>query len=324
MSYCQWCPGSYSNIMYTFGGDYDGSGDENNLANWSVNPNLLTNNDPAHFSVNPEREAQKMYLHISSKAPTGCVDLTSTNKLSSFVLSPNSQPTVGAAEFDSMLNVPKCSKVTSFCDSKSLLLSRDSIGGVSEPNGSNSLDSCKDGASGYFHSDESVDSIKVLSVGGGLLQSGGNAKIIAKIWAYSSSDYIDFFYANTATDPTWIFIKTLKASSQGMNTVNAQYTLGNGKLQAVRVIIRYNGVASSCPKGSYDDVDDLVFNVKPSSTTTENVSSPIYESTPQPSRPPTRKPSRKPSRKPTGFPIYISKKTPKPSPFPVSSPKSGK
>ena len=330
MSYCQWCPGSYSNIMYTFGADYDGSGDAKNLANWPVNPNLLANYDSHHKSLAPNREAQKMYLHISSKAPSGCVDLSSPKKPSPLVLSPSSQPSFGVAGFDSILKVPKCSKVTTYCDSKSLLLSRDSIGGVSEPNGSNSLDSCKDGASGYFHSDESVDSIKVLSIGGDHLKTGGKAKIVAKIWAYSSSsDYVDFFYANTATDPKWKFIKTIKAASLGANTLNAQYTLGDGNLQAVRVVIRYNGVASSCPKGSYDDVDDLVFVVKPStSSVTEQVSSSVAESTHQPSRiltaKPSRIPSRKPTHKPTGFPIFISKKTPKPSSLPVSSPKSGK
>ena len=121
MSYCQWCPGSYGNVMYTFGADYDGSGDVNDLSNWPANPNMVANYDSAHFSVNPEREAQKMYLHIHSKAPSGCVDLTAPATPNP-TLSPTSS--FGVALYDGALGAPKCAKVASFCDSGSLLNSR--------------------------------------------------------------------------------------------------------------------------------------------------------------------------------------------------------
>jgi hypothetical protein len=68
-----------------------------------------------------------------------------------------------------------------------LLLSRYSIQGKSEPNGYNTLDSCTDGTAGFFHSDESVDSIKVISGGGEDMKVGENIKVIAKVWVYSTS-----------------------------------------------------------------------------------------------------------------------------------------
>lgn len=155
MSYCQCCPGSYTNIMYSFGADYDGDGDANDLSNWSVNPNLIANYDSSHFSVQPEREAQKMYLHVSSKSPTGCVAVSSPTPLPPTSPVQNPLPNIDVASFDDAIGAPKCSNIALSCFSGKLLLSRDSIQGVSEPNGSNTLDLCTDGTAGHFHSDES-------------------------------------------------------------------------------------------------------------------------------------------------------------------------
>ena len=68
-SYCQHCPGYYDNIMYTFGGVYDGSGAKSDIANWIDNPNLVANYDVAAglASTDPRREAHKMYSHASTR-----------------------------------------------------------------------------------------------------------------------------------------------------------------------------------------------------------------------------------------------------------------
>jgi hypothetical protein len=171
------------------------------------------------------------------------------------------------ADYDLDLGAPKCSSSGSFCDSGALLNSRDSIAGVAEPNGSNSLDSCADGTSGSYHVDESIDSIAISTVDGGDLQVGSTVQVDATVWAYNpSADYADFYYSSNATNPQWTFIETVKPTATGANTVSAQFTLGNGNLQAVRVAFRVNGVASPCPSGNYDDTDDLVFAVKPAPT----------------------------------------------------------
>jgi len=301
MSVCQGCPGAYENIMYTFGGDYDGSGDVNDLSNWPDNPTLIANYDSTHQSVDPSRVAQRMYLHIFSKAPSGCVDLSSPAPL--LTPSPTHSPTSssGLAMYDGGLGAPKCTSATASCDSGGLLNSRDAIAGVAEPNGPNTLDACKDGAAGTYHSDESVDSIKISTVGGGTIQPGATVKIEASVWAYSATaDFVDFFYATDATNPQWQLISTVSPSSSGAITVSTQYILGNGSLQAVRVVIRYNGAASSCPGGSYDDVDDLVFatdGLSPSPPTSTS------RPTPQPTRLPTQMPTRPPTSLPTSKPV---------------------
>ncbi|KAL3787694.1 LOW QUALITY PROTEIN: hypothetical protein HJC23_012120 [Cyclotella cryptica] len=308
MSYCQWCPGSYGNIMYSFGADYDGSGDVNDLTNWPANPNMVANYDQAHQSVDPGREAQKMYLHVVARAPSGCVALSSP--------APQSTPPPTLSPTSSI-------GVSSFCDSGSLLNSRDSIGGASEPNGPNTLDACTDGASGNYHADESIDNDHRFRRRRG--QVGATVQIVAKVWAYSAtSDFIDFFYATDATNPQWQLISTVNPTSSGSNSVSTEYTIGAGSLQAVRVVIRYNGVASPCPGGAYDDVDDLAFVVKAASTpppTLKPTPLPTLKPTPAPSSslPTSVKPTTAPTREPTPVPILTLSPTAKPTVPYVSS-----
>ena len=308
MSVCQGCPGAYQNIMYSFGGDYDGSGDVNDASNWADNPTLIANYDSTHFSVDPSREAQRMHLHIISKAPSGCVDLSSPAPL--LTPAPTHSPTssLGQAIYDSGIGAPRCTSVSAFCDSGALLNSRFGIAGMSEPNGSNTLDACADGVTGSYHVDESVDHIRISSVGGGNIQPGATIEIVAKVWAYSAAaDYIDFFYATDATNPQWQFINTVNPSTSGASDVSTQYTLGNGSFQAVRVVIRYNGASSPCPGGVYDDVDDLAFVTGASPTGPSGTSPSTPLPTAKPTTPPTPFPTVKPTNNPTPLP------TPKPS-----------
>jgi hypothetical protein len=160
------------------------------------------------------------------------------------------------------------------------------------------LDSCNDGTTGSYHVDESVDNINVSVIGGGNFQPGASVKVTAKVWAYSpTADFIDFYYANDATNPQWQFIETVHPSSSGENDVSTQYTLGNGNFQAVRVVIRYNGAASPCPGGTYDDSDDLAFVVSGSSPTGPVSTTP--KPTPKPTPLPTLKPTVPPTQPPT-------------------------
>lgn len=311
MSVCQGCPGAYENIMYSFGGDYDGSGDVNDVSNWPDNPTLVANYDSTHFSVDPSREAQRMYLHIISKAPSGCVDLSSPAPLLTPVPTHSPTSSYGQAIYDSGIGAPRCTSVSTFCDSGSLLNSRFGIAGMSELNGPNTLDACVDGATGSYHVDESIDHIKISSIEGGNIQPGVTIEIVAKVWAYSATDdYVDFFYATDATNPQWQFINTVNPSTTGANDVSTQFTLGNGNFQAVRVVIRYNGASNPCPGGAYDDVDDLAFvtGASPASPTGPSEPSPP---TPLPTVKPTSPPTPLPTPKPTSPPTPLP--TPKPS-----------
>ena len=136
-----------------------------------------------------------------------------------------------------------------------------------EPNRPNTADACNDGNSGSYHSDESIDRVTVRSVDGSDFKAGTVVSIDAQVFAWStgSQDYAHFYYSTSATSLSWKFLGTKKPSSGGAQTISMQHTLPSGSfLQAVRVVFVYNtsgGAQNSCPGGSYDDVDDLVFAV---------------------------------------------------------------
>jgi hypothetical protein len=170
------------------------------------------------------------------------------------------------AAYDSTLKALKCGTLGSACDSgPSLLLGRDTLSGGAEPNQPNTINSsCADGTSGTFHSDESNDRILVATTDGTNFTPGKTIKVSATVWAYSgfTSDALDLYYAANASSPTWVLIATIVPPAAGAQTLSANYTLpSGGTLQAVRANFRYQGAASSCSTGAYDDHDDLVFTV---------------------------------------------------------------
>src|SRR5215475_12388716 len=93
---------------------------------------------------------------------------------------------------------------------------------------------------------------------------GSSVTVTATVWAYSSytSDHLDLYYAANASSPSWVLIGTISPTKAGAQTLSANYTLPSGGTnQAVRAQFRYQGTASSCTTGSYNDHDDLVFTV---------------------------------------------------------------
>jgi leucyl aminopeptidase len=130
-----------------------------------------------------------------------------------------------------------------------------------QPNTINST--CADGTSGTFHSDESNDRLMVASTNGGLLTHGNTVTVTATVWAWTtpSADSLDLYYAANANSPTWVFIKTIVPPVAGAQALSTTFTLPTGSLQAVRAQFRYQGSASSCTSGSYNDHDDLIFAV---------------------------------------------------------------
>jgi bacterial leucyl aminopeptidase len=175
---------------------------------------------------------------------------------------PTGGGTVPTATYDATLKAPKCGTAGIGCDSGTLLTGRATLGPeVNKPNTINAT--CADGTSGTYHSDESIDRIKVSTVDGTNLAAGKQVKIEATVWAYSTtSDKADVYYAANANSPTWTLIGTLSPSGTGAQTISTTYTLPTGALQAVRVNFRYQGSASSCSTGAYDDHDDVIFTVQ--------------------------------------------------------------
>src|SRR6202035_2907307 len=231
----------------------------------------------AAFSTNPVTPpangsaTSTLKLTASATATTGAATVTVTGTSGSLThtatiaLTVNSSTGSQTAVYDSTLKAPKCVNVASGCDSgPSLLLGRDTLSGGAEPNQPNTINnSCADGTSGTFHSDESNDRLVVATTDGSAFAPGKTVKVSATVWAYSgfTSDHLDLYYAASASSPTWVLIATLTPTVAGAQTLSANYTLPSGSLQAVRANFRYTGSASSCSTGSYDDHDDLIFAV---------------------------------------------------------------
>jgi bacterial leucyl aminopeptidase len=167
------------------------------------------------------------------------------------------------AVFDAALQAPKCATAGRSCDSgPTLLRGRDGRG--PEPNQPNTIrDSCADGTSGTFHSDESNDRLKVSTVDGTTFAAGKAVRVEATVWAFRTfaSDRLDLYRAASANSPTWVLVGTLAPPAAGAQTLSATYTLPAGTLQAVRARFRFQGSASPCASGSFTDHDDLVFAV---------------------------------------------------------------
>ena len=227
-------------------------------------PNPVT--PPANGSV-----TSTLTLTVSATATTGTSTITVTGTSGSLThsatitLTVNSAGGAQTAVYSSTLKAPECATVGTSCDSgPTLLLGRDHISGGAEPNQPNTINnSCADGTTGVFHSDESNDRIVVTSSSGSLTH-GTTATVSATVWAYAgfTSDALDLYYAANANSPSWVFIKTIVPTKAGAQTLSTTFTLPTGSLQAVRAQFRYLGRASSCTTGSYNDHDDLIFAVQ--------------------------------------------------------------
>ncbi|GBC84344.1 hypothetical protein HRbin11_00769 [bacterium HR11] len=184
----------------------------------------------------------------------------------SFTTASGGACTPTGATYDATLKAPKCgaSNICG-CDTGSLIDSRDNIAGKAELNQPNTINnSCADGTSGTYHNDESVDRIVVQTTDGTALGPGKQVRIDATVWCWGTSDYVDIYYTSNANSPTWTAVATgLQCNVSGQaKTFSVTMTLANvSGLHAVRVQERYGGSASACTSGSYNDRDDLIFQV---------------------------------------------------------------
>jgi hypothetical protein len=166
------------------------------------------------------------------------------------------------AAYDATLKAPRCSAAGSSCDAGTLVNGRAALG--PEPNLPNTLGgTCLDGTQGAYHTDESIDRIKVVSVDGSNLAAGKMARIEATVWVWGAAqDRLDLYYSASASTPSWTLIGTVAPTASGLQTLTGTYALPAGAQQAVRGSFRYQGTASPCGSGSYNDRDDLIFAVQ--------------------------------------------------------------
>lgn len=174
------------------------------------------------------------------------------------------------ASFDQALGVPKCAAGSS-CNTLALLDGRGNIG--PETNQPNVLkNACNDGTSGAYHVDESIDNIVVSSISGNDLTEGEVAIVTAQVWCWGDgkSDFVDFYYASSATDPVWNFIERKQCPGGSAQNVSTLYTLPQGAIQAIRVNLMYEDATTpidNCASGPFNDIDDLAITVRPKPTT---------------------------------------------------------
>lgn len=167
-----------------------------------------------------------------------------------------------AASFDAVRRAPTCVGAGSGCDSGVLLNGRATLG--PEPNQPNTLAAtCADGGAGSFHSDESLDKLRIVTVDGSPLAAGKQVRIEATVWTFStSSNRLDLWHAPNASSPVWSLIGTLAPTVGQASTLSTTFTLPSGGVQAIRGSFRFSTGVVPCPTGGFDDKDDLVFEAQ--------------------------------------------------------------
>lgn len=168
----------------------------------------------------------------------------------------------GVAVYDPAYKAPRCATAGSFCDTNALVMGRAALG--PEPNTPNTLGgTCADGSSGAFHSDESLDRVRIENPSGSPLSAGATVNVVATAYVYSaSSNLLDVFHAADAANPAWTLVATVTPAGSGLRTMTVPLTLAASSTQAVRVQFRYGGSAVPCSSGGYNDRDDVVFAVQ--------------------------------------------------------------
>jgi len=195
------------------------------------------------------------------------------------------------AEYNASLGSPRCANTSSPCiANSSLLISRDSITGTSEPNQPNTIDTCADGGTGTYLTDESVENITITSLNGTEFSPGDTVDVTAWVHCWPggpASDNINFVYTNSTSSISWSvagFVDPCPAG--GMNQLTRQFVLDDIEGEhAVRVIIQYNGATTTtCGIGGYDDNDDVAFqvgtpNIAPEITLNSPLNGSVFPST---------------------------------------------
>ncbi|HYV45080.1 MAG TPA: Ig-like domain-containing protein [Myxococcaceae bacterium] len=164
----------------------------------------------------------------------------------------------GMAAYDPVLAAPKCDTIGMRCDTGTLVRGHGTY--PPETNAPNTIrSSCADGAWGSSYV---INRIRVTRADGTNLAAGKKVRVDIDV-DEPTSGVIDLYSASDATNPTWVPVATLSATTWAEpDTVTTDLVLPAGTLQAIRVSMRswyYNGTA--CPDPGESDTDDLVFAV---------------------------------------------------------------
>ncbi|MFY1831893.1 endopeptidase [Myxococcus fulvus] len=216
-------------------------------SNWTVSPNLSS--------------ATTYYWRARAADVCGA---SAFSAVRSFTTSTVCTPTI--ATFDTVRQAPTCGAVCGCDTGPTLVNGRATLASGSEPNQPNTInDSCADGTSGTYHSDESLDRVVIKTVDQGPFAAGKQVTVEATVWCYStgSSDFFDLYYTTNAASPTWTALVTnVVCPAGGVQKFTHTFTLANtAGTHAIRPQFRFTGTASACAAGGYNDRDDMVFTV---------------------------------------------------------------
>ncbi len=167
------------------------------------------------------------------------------------------------ASYSSTYKAPLCPK-TRCCGPGSLIDSRDTITGKTEQNQPNTINnSCADGTAGTYHTDESLDSLLVRTTDDTEIGPGKQVIVYAYAWCWGTTDYLDLYYTTNISSPSWTLLGTYQCDVSGQAKMFSHtFTLSTQEgYHAIRGNYRYDGSASECSTGTYDDHDDLILTV---------------------------------------------------------------
>ncbi|MEM6959651.1 MAG: hypothetical protein AAF645_28465, partial [Myxococcota bacterium] len=177
-----------------------------------------------------------------------------------------STPADAIASFDATYSTASCdAQNLRSCSTGDLVAGRGEVRGGIEAAAPNTLfNSCADGNLGTYQDDESIEAVRISTVGGGSFTAGADVVVDVDVWAWldGSNDTLDLWVAADADNPEWVLIGSQKPTVGDAQTLSMQFTLPEGgSRQAVRAVFRYASSAGPCVFGGYTDRDDVVFRV---------------------------------------------------------------
>ena len=176
----------------------------------------------------------------------------------------------GIAHLDPALRIARCETLAASCDSRDLVRGRASLGPeryapsvLRDPCDTDPAGCvCQDGEIGQYLVDESIERIRITSLDGQSLATGGSARIDVDVFVGADlGDFLDVYVSPSDSPTSWRHVITLTPAASGAQTLSAPFTLAEGSPQAVRAAFRYGGAAATCTGGGFDDRDDLAFEV---------------------------------------------------------------
>jgi hypothetical protein len=191
------------------------------------------------------------------------------NGCSNFVWDCATVPSLSAncAVYDSAWKVPRCDGGVNNCSTCDLVVSRDSLPSRSEQNTPNAWysSSCVDGTGGDWYSSRSIEKI-TLTTTASSFSPGYPISVTVRVFCSSTADYVHLYFSAGTSPISWSQTGISPSSSQACSQPNRvedktfTFTPSANDWYVIRAVVTGSG-ASTCPGGSYAEVDDIAVRV---------------------------------------------------------------